>query len=80
MKKHELYDIYEGYLSTRRISESSRSLLLISRDHFDGFVDRYTGDPFFRSRYQSLFVKLVREKKLRRLSEENDKENKPVVD
>jgi hypothetical protein len=79
MKEHELYCLYENYLSDQRVDDKRRKLLLISRDYFDRFVEKFTKDPFFRSRYQSLLVNLVREKKLRRLSEENDKENQHHV-
>lgn len=79
MKEHELYGLYENYLSEHRVDDKRRKLLLMSRDYFERFVEKFTEDPFFRSKYQSLLVNIVREKKLRSLSEENDKENQPDV-
>lgn len=74
ISEHELYDLYRTYVETSRTSDQQRALLMISRDYFDQFLLRYETEPFFRSSYQSLLVRVQREKKIKNLTEGNDSE------
>ncbi len=74
MNQHEHYALYQCYLSSMNMSAGTMGLLLISRSFFEQFVERYESDPFFRSKHQLIFKNLLREKKIRSLSDGYDKE------
>ncbi len=74
ISEHELYELYRVHVETTRTNEQQRKLLLISGDYFEQFLRRYESDPFFRSLYKSLLVRVQRERKIKNLTEGNDSE------
>jgi len=74
ISEHELYDLYRAYVDTSRTTDQQKSLLLISLDYFEQFLHRYESDPFFRSSYTSMLVRVQRERKIKNLTEGNDSE------
>jgi hypothetical protein len=78
MRDHEMYGLYEAYVSGMDLPAGKRSLLLISGQFFDEFTRKCARDVFFRLRNQSIFREFERSKKIRTLktdcSDEVDKD------
>lgn len=67
MRDHEMYALYEAYVSGMRLPSGRKSLLMISGQFFEDFKRKCTDDVFFRLRNQSLFRELERSKKIQSL-------------
>jgi len=69
-KNEKYYPLYVNYLGTKSLSNGAYKLALISSDLYNQFVDRYTNEPFFRQKQDSISKSIQRDEKLGQILED----------
>lgn len=70
--ENPLYEFYISHLERKKLSKGSMSLLKISKENFDEYVNRYNDDDDFREKENSYQVVALRKIKIKKVVEEDD--------